>query len=81
MSGCHDKTAPFVQIGKDCCSKSGTLGRICSGSQLIKKHETVCISLLQNGYGIDHMGGKCTQALFNTLLISDISVNFMEYFQ
>ena len=70
-----------MQIGKNRRSECGTLCRIRSGTKLIEKDEAVGICPLKDGYGVDHVRGESTETLLNTLLITDISVNLIEYLQ
>ena len=53
------------------CQRSA-LGRIGSGAQLIKETEGIAVRLLQDGNNVGHVGGEGTEALLNTLLVSDV---------
>src|SRR5699024_188046 len=74
VCGSHSSDSLTVKMGQDRNGKSGSLGGICSCSQLVKKNQRIPVCLFQEPDNIRHMGGKGTQGLFNTLLVSDLGV-------
>ena len=81
MRGCHSADIAAVQMGQDGNGKRRPLGRVCPGAQLIEEDEGALIYLFQERNNICHMRGKCTQALLNALLVTDIRIDLMEHCQ
>ena len=78
---CHGANLHVVQVIENGHGQSGTFHRIGTGAQLIEQHQRADIGFFQNGYDIGHMRGEGTEALLNTLLISDIGINLIKHGQ
>ena len=46
------------------------------GTQLVEEDQRLLIRFVPEGDDVGHVAGKCAQALFDRLLVSDIRVDF-----
>ena len=69
----------FMKMGQDRNGQGSTLGRVCTGSQLIKKNERVARRhFLRNETMLVIWEEKVLKTLLDTLLITDICINFLK---
>ena len=78
MGGCHGTDALLLQIVQDRDCQCGTFRRVGTRSQLIEENEGFRISLFDKGNHVGHMGGEGTERLLDTLLVSDIRIDFLK---
>ena len=72
VGGGHGAALHVVEEGQNSHCQSGSLRRICSGSQLVKQAQGAGICLPQNGHNVRHVGREGTETLLNALLVSNV---------
>ena len=78
MRRCDRAYISAVQIGENGDRKRCAFGRISTGTELVEEDEGALICLIPEGDNICHMRRERTETLFNTLLISNVSVDFIK---
>ena len=78
MGRCHRPAFHIVEEIQHCDCEGSTLGRVSSGTKLIKEAERVAVGFSENIDDACHMSGECTQTLLNALLISDVGKYLIE---
>ncbi len=76
MGGAHGSNFHIMKEGKDTDCKCSTFLRVCTGTDFIKQDQRIFVSFVKDFDNICHMRGKGTEALFNTLFIANICIDF-----